>query len=116
MHFALLEGPRHSHPLRFTTYSSPVLTSLVLVNIFLAIVPFIPPDSGDNDPEGYPFYVFPVVGVAVLLGGAVYWLIWKKLLPKIWGYTIETEHRISDVDGSETVRYIKVYTKADKSH
>jgi hypothetical protein len=35
-------------------------------------------------------------------------------LPRVLGYTIETEHRISDIDGSETVRYVKVYTKAEK--
>lgn len=94
----------------------PVIVVYFLANAFLAVVPFIPPDSGDLDPDGYPYYVFPVVGVAVLLAGAVYWLFWKRLLPKIWGYSIETEHRISDVDGSETVRYIKVYTKGGKRH
>ena len=88
----------------------PIIILYLLANIFLAIVPFIPPD-GANDPDGYPYYVFPVVGVGVLLGGAAYWYIWKRLLPKLLGYAIETEHRISDVDGSETVRYVKVYTK-----
>lgn len=92
----------------------PVIILYLLANVFLAIVPFIPPDSGDLDPEGYPYYVFPVVGVGLLLGGAVYWLFWKRVLPKFLGYRIETEHRISDVDGSETVRYVKVYTKDDK--
>ena len=87
----------------------------LLANIFLAIVPFIPPD-GAKDPDGYPYYVFPVVGVGVLLGGAVYWLFWKRIFPSVLGYRIETEHRISDVDGSETVRYVKVYTKVEKGH
>jgi hypothetical protein len=86
-----------------------------LVNAFLAIVPFIPP-TGGSDPDGYPYYVFPVVGVAVLLGGAVYWVIYKRVLPKLLGYKIETEHRISDIDGSETVRYVKIYTKDEKRH
>jgi amino acid transporter len=94
----------------------PILVVYLLANLFLAITPFIPPDSGDTDPEGYPFYVFPIVGVGVLLAGGVYWLFWKRLLPKWLGYKVETEHRISEVDGSETVRYVKVYTKAHKGH
>jgi amino acid transporter len=98
----------------FHTYL-PVLVIYLLANIFLAIVPFIPPD-GAKDPEGYPYYVFPVVGIAVLLSGVVYWAIWKRVLPRILGYRIETVHRISDVDGSEAVKYVKIHTKAEKGH
>jgi amino acid transporter len=76
----------------------PVIVLYLLANIFLAIVPFIPP-TGVNNPEGYPFYVFPIVGVAILLGGAVYWVFWKRVLPKVLGYRIETQHRISEIDG-----------------
>lgn len=81
----------------------------LLANIFLAIVPFIPPD-GDWNAEGYPYYVFPVVGVGVLLLGIVYWVCWTKIWPKIGGYKIETE-RHEDEQGAEHIRYVKVYTK-----
>lgn len=99
----------------FHTYL-PVLVIYLLANIFLAIVPFIPPSGGGIDPDGYPYYVFPVVGIAVLLGGVGYWVLWKRVLPRVWGYRIETVHRISEVDGSERVRYVKIYTKDEKAH
>lgn len=85
----------------------------LLANIFLAIVPFIPPEGGEISPDGYPFYVFPVVGVGVLIAGAFYWLVWKRLWPSIHGYSIQTEHYISD-DGREVVRYVRVPNKRKK--
>lgn len=93
----------------FHTYL-PVTLLFLVSNAFLAIVPFIPP-TGPKDPEGYPFYVFPVVGVGVLLLGVLYWSVWTKGLPRLFGYKIVTERYVSDVDGSETVRYKKVYNK-----
>lgn len=87
----------------------PIIFLYLLVNIFLAIVPFIPP-TGPLDPDGYPYYVFPVVGVGVLLGGAVYWALWTRLWPKFRGERLVAEHEI-DGEGRETVRYVSVKVK-----
>jgi amino acid transporter len=87
----------------------PICIVYLAANIFLAIVPFIPPD-GDWNAEGYPYYVFPVVGVSVLLLGVAYWLCWTKVWPKFGGYKITSE-RYEDADGNEHVRYVKIYMK-----
>ncbi|KAF2712695.1 amino acid transporter [Pleomassaria siparia CBS 279.74] len=87
----------------------PVAVLYLLLNVFLAIVPFVPP-KGDWNSKGYPYYVFPVIGLGVLLLGVVYWVCWTKLWPKIGGYHVATERRV-DEDGVEHVRYIKVYNK-----
>lgn len=87
----------------------PFTLIFLLSNAFLAIVPFIPP-KGVSDPDGYPFYVFPVVGVAVLFLGAAYWAVWLNLVPRLRGYKIEGERHILD-DGAEVVRYKKVHTR-----
>ena len=89
----------------------PISILYLLANIFLGFVPFIPPD-GDWNAEGYPYYVFPVVGVGVLLLGVFYWVCWTKIWPKIGGYKIEAERIIAD-DGAEVIRYRKVPTKRD---
>jgi len=51
------------------------LLSLIflLANTFLAIFPFVPPPQTFRDHGDYPFYVFPLTGVAVLLSGVLYW-------------------------------------------
>ena len=86
----------------------PISLLYIAANVFLAIVPFIPP-NGSWFADGYPYYVFPVVGVGVLLGGAVYWAIWFRLLPKIGGYHIVTERSFNE-SGVEVVKYRKVKT------
>ena len=91
----------------------PVSVLYLLANIFLAIVPFIPP-TGENDPEGYPYFVFPIVGVGVLLLGVFYWFIWAKVWPRIGGYKIVAERFVSEADGHEVVRYRKISVKGGK--
>ncbi|ORY61480.1 amino acid permease [Pseudomassariella vexata] len=87
----------------------PISVLYLLANIFLALVPFIPPD-GDWNAEGYPYFVFPVVGVGVLLLGGVYWVCWTKIWPSIGGYRIEAQRIVQD-DGVEVVRYRKIITR-----
>ncbi|KAI9003636.1 amino acid/polyamine transporter I [Gaertneriomyces semiglobifer] len=82
----------------------PVTFLFLLSNIFLAVVPFIPPIK---ETTSYPYYVFPLVGVSVLVLGAVYWAFWKHILPKFGGYSIVAERNTLE-DGTEVVRYIKV--------
>lgn len=86
----------------------PIIVIFLLSNIFLVLVPFIPPD-GDWNTEGYPYYVFPVVGVAVLLFGAFYWAIWTKVWPWARGHKIISD-RVIDEHGVEVIRYRKVKT------
>ncbi|KAK6523422.1 hypothetical protein TWF281_001404 [Arthrobotrys megalospora] len=84
----------------------PVSILYLLANIFLAVVPFIPPEGGSNQ-DGYPYYVFPIVGVGVLILGGVYWALWTKVWPKIGGYRIVADRHLLP-DGEEVVRYRKV--------
>ncbi|KAI3544630.1 amino acid permease [Colletotrichum filicis] len=87
----------------------PVTILYVLANVFLCIVPFIPP-TGSWTAEGYPYYVFPIVGVGVLLLGGVYWSFWTKIFPAVGGYKVVAE-RTYDEEGHEVIRYRKVSTK-----
>ncbi|KAI1204183.1 amino acid transporter [Annulohypoxylon truncatum] len=87
----------------------PISVLYLIANVFLAIVPFVPP-NGDWNAQGYPYFVFPVVGVGVLILGGVYWACWSKLWPAIGGYRIEA-HRIVEDDGKEVVRYKKIKTR-----
>lgn len=77
----------------------------MLSNMFLAIVPFIPPL--DKNSTTYPYYIFPVVGVGVLLLGGVYWVFWKVVLPRIGGYRVVAEREVLE-GGAEVVRFKKV--------
>jgi len=87
----------------------PISILWFISNLFLVIVPFLPPRES-WDAQGYPYYVFPIVGVGVLLLGAVYWLFWTKIIPRIGGYKVVAD-RTFDESGVEVVRYKKVHLK-----
>ncbi|KAI0601190.1 amino acid/polyamine transporter I [Biscogniauxia sp. FL1348] len=87
----------------------PITVVYLLANIFLAAVPFVPP-NGDWNSDGYPYYVFPVVGVGVLILGGVYWLCWSKIWPAIGGYKIVASRAV-DETGAEVIRYLKIKTR-----
>ncbi|KAK1758845.1 high-affinity methionine permease [Echria macrotheca] len=89
----------------------PIIVLFILCNAFLALVPFIPPE-GDWNADGYPYYVFPVVGVGVLLLGVFYWSLWTKFWPAVRGHKIVAE-RVVDESGVEVVRYRKIKTRVD---
>lgn len=63
----------------------PVSVIYFLLNIFLVVTPFVPPNK-DWNADGYPYYAFPLVGTGVLLLGAVYWLVWTRASPRLGGY------------------------------
>ena len=92
----------------------PITVLYLVSNIFFAFAPFISL-NGSGDPDVYPYFVFPIVGVVVLLLGAVYWYLWTTLWPKLGGYRMVTEHMFSEMTGYETVRYRKTKNTADKS-
>jgi amino acid transporter len=89
----------------------PISVVYLLANVFLALVPFIPPE-GSWDADGYQYYIFPVVGVGVLILGAIYWAFWTKIFPRLGGYKIVSERSFRP-DGEEVVRYKKVPVKKD---
>lgn len=64
----------------------PVPFIYLCLNIFLVVTPFVPPNS-DWNADGYPYYLFPLVGTGVLGLGAVYWLLWTRVFPSWRGYT-----------------------------
>lgn len=46
----------------------------VISNLFLAIIPFVPP-NGTVSNDGYPYWVFPITGISIMALGAIYWLL-----------------------------------------
>lgn len=54
-----------------------------LANIFLVIVPLVPPAAGAHPNGGLPYYLHVVVGFGIIALGAVYWVIWARVLPQI---------------------------------
>ncbi|KAL5045548.1 amino acid permease-domain-containing protein [Aspergillus fruticulosus] len=58
---------------------------------FQVVAPFIRPPGGKGDTI-LPYWLYPVVGIAVLVAGIVYWAVWQVLLPWVGGYKLVPEY------------------------
>ncbi|RMZ76084.1 hypothetical protein DV737_g4955, partial [Chaetothyriales sp. CBS 132003] len=84
----------------------PVAAFYLVAQCFLLIAPFLRPPGGKGD-TSLPYWLYPIVGIAILLGGVAYWAIWWKILPSIGKYKLEPI-REKLKDGTTVVVYHKV--------
>lgn len=87
----------------------PVGVFYAAAQCFLLVAPFLRPPGGKGD-TSLPYWLYPVVGIAILVGGVVWWFVWRKLLPWIGRYDLEPTHQRLK-DGTVVV----VYEKARKN-
>lgn len=88
--------------------SLPVAIFFLLSNIYLVVAPFVPPTDGNSVYETLPYYLHCLVGIAIILAGGVYWLVWAVILPKIGNYTLEREEVVNQIDGWERHVFRKI--------
>ncbi|KAI9829971.1 MAG: hypothetical protein M1838_005847 [Thelocarpon superellum] len=73
--------------------------------VFLLVAPFLYPPGGKGD-TNLPYWLYPIVGIVVLLGGVLYWAIWRKLLPRL-GRFVWRDQKIALRDGTVVTEYVK---------
>lgn len=81
-------GERWQPPIRATL---PVAIFFLLSNIYLVVAPFVPPDAGQNVYQHLPYYLHCVVGIGIFGAGAVYWLFWAVIVPRLGKYELVRE-------------------------
>ncbi|KAJ5094265.1 hypothetical protein N7456_010126 [Penicillium angulare] len=88
----------------------PVTGFFLLSNIYLVVTPYIPPDAGQNVYESLPYYLHCVVALGIFAAGAVYYIAWAVVLPRLGGYVLVKES-VVDADGWSR----SVFTKLPKA-
>lgn len=73
---------------------------------FLLVAPFLRPPGGKGD-TSLPYWLYPVVGIVVLVAGVLYWFLWQKLAPRLGGYHY-LEQKIALADGTVVTKFLKV--------
>ncbi|KZT07117.1 amino acid transporter, partial [Laetiporus sulphureus 93-53] len=53
--------------------------------VFLLVAPFVRPPGGVGDTPPLPYYLYCLVGIAVMFVGVFYWAAWQYL-PRVFGY------------------------------
>lgn len=65
----------------------PAIILLLLFEIMVIVIAFVPPKEGLKGVEGEIFYAtYPIVTIALILLCGVYYFVWRYTLPKIGGY------------------------------
>ncbi|KDN37368.1 amino acid transporter [Tilletiaria anomala UBC 951] len=69
--------------------SSPVAVFFTLASLFLVITPWIPPKKAADAVYEHMWYgMAPTVTLGIFAGGAIYWLCWAKVLPRVGQYAL----------------------------
>ncbi|ODA82735.1 hypothetical protein RJ55_01244 [Drechmeria coniospora] len=85
--------------------SLPVAVFFLLSNVYLVVAPFVPPEKGQSVYETLPYWIHCVVGFGVIFAGGLYWLVWAKILPKIFRYELVRETTVDEMDGWERTQF-----------
>jgi len=56
--------------------------------LFLLIAPFLRPANKVGDTPPLPYYLYPLVGIAIMAFGVFYWAVWRVFFPKVLGYAL----------------------------
>ncbi|CAK5272707.1 unnamed protein product [Mycena citricolor] len=68
-----------------------ITAAFCLTNVFLIVVPLVPPPLGKQVYEALPYYLHAVVAMSLGLVGVAYWYVWSVWLPRRGGYALERE-------------------------
>ncbi|CCM05855.1 uncharacterized protein FIBRA_08091 [Fibroporia radiculosa] len=63
----------------------PIALFYLAAAVFLLVAPFLRPPGGIGDTPPLPYYLYCLVGIAIMLAGVVYWAAWR-ILPRLFGY------------------------------
>ncbi|KAI9779294.1 MAG: hypothetical protein M1835_004739 [Candelina submexicana] len=86
-------APRIPRPFRVWM---PIAVFYAMGQGFLIVAPFLKPDGGKGDTE-LVYWLYAVVGMGVLLAGAVYWAAWRKVVPLVGRFRwVETKGTLKD--------------------
>lgn len=90
-----------------------VVVFFTLSSLYLIVAPYIPPSAGQTVYESLPYWIHPVVTWGIFGIGALYWLVWSKVLPRLGGYTLVAKEIVGS-DGFWRNKFFKVPVGADQ--
>ncbi|KAG1747703.1 APC amino acid permease [Suillus lakei] len=73
-----------------------IVVFFFLSNVFLAIVPMIPPSPGSDVYEHLPYWSHVVIALSIGLLGIIYWFVFFDWIPRKRGYHIVQETVLQD--------------------
>lgn len=87
----------------------PVAAFGLVGQVFLLVAPFLRPPEGKGD-TSQPYWSYPLVGIAVMVAGMVYWLLFAHVLPGLGKYRLDSEKVVLS-DGTHLMKFVKTSLK-----
>ena len=84
----------------------PVAGIFMVGQVFLLVAPFIKPPGGKGD-TSLPYWLYPIVSVAVLTAGILYWFGWRVLVPYLGRFEYR-ERKCTLQDGTIVTEYLRM--------
>ncbi|KAN0135782.1 high-affinity methionine permease [Lactarius tabidus] len=85
----------------------PLAFFFVVATAFLLVAPFIRPPGGIGDTPPLPYYLYCLIGIAILVVGVLYWAVWKLVLPYVFGFRLVPKKKVLK-DGTVVTLFEKV--------
>ncbi|KAL4893853.1 amino acid permease-domain-containing protein [Aspergillus ambiguus] len=76
----------------------PVTVFFCLSNMYLVVAPYVPPSEGQSVYEELPYYLHCVVAIGIFALGALYYVVWAVVMPRMGRYMLVKE-TVVDADG-----------------
>lgn len=89
-----------------------VVIFFALSSLYLVIAPYIPPSAGQTVYKSLPYYCHCVVTWGIFAIGAIYFLLWAKVLPYFGKYTLAVEEILGS-DGFWRNKFLKIPNNVD---
>ena len=63
------------------------------MTILVLVAPFIRPANGVGDTPPLPYYLYCLIGIAVITFGVLYWAVWRLVLPYVFKFRLVPRKR-----------------------
>ncbi|KAL1964613.1 hypothetical protein VTN77DRAFT_6787 [Rasamsonia byssochlamydoides] len=83
--------------------SLPVVIFFFLSNVYLTVAPYVPPDAGESVYQDLPYYLHCVVAIGIFAVGAIYYVAWAIVLPRLGKYTLVKETIVGEDGWSRSI-------------
>ncbi|KAF9010789.1 amino acid transporter [Cyathus striatus] len=87
----------------------PLTVFFLAASVFLLVAPFLRPANRVGDTPPLPYYLYCLVGIAIMLAGVIYWAAWRVFFPKVLGYELIPRKEKLD-DGTVVTMFSKKKT------
>jgi hypothetical protein len=72
------------------------------------IFPYVPPTNGVGDTPPLPYYLYCLIGIAVVMLGGFYWAVWKLVLPYVFKFRLVPRKEVLQ-DGTVVILVSRLY-------